>query len=169
MVLAHMLTAVVGTLYQRVQPNSEGELFAPSLKKTSSMTIELLTEAILSKEEMIKSITNLVLSSIVTRVVYESEERNDAVFSSLSEVIDVFLDSKKENRERSLQDKLVIDSVVGELVDGITEVLAQPPSERIRVNDDDPDAEAIKDATSVCELAILAMNHIIMVRVGATA
>ena len=47
-----MLTAVVGTLYQRVQPNSEGELFAPSLKKTSSMTIELLTEAILSKEEM---------------------------------------------------------------------------------------------------------------------
>ena len=84
-----MLTAVVGTLYQRVQPNSEGELFAPSLKKTSSMTIELLTEAILSKEEMIKSITNLVLSSIVTRVVYESEERNDAVFSSLSEVIDV--------------------------------------------------------------------------------
>lgn len=164
-----MLTAVVGTLYQRVQPNSEGELFAPSLKKTSSMTIELLTEAILSKEEMIKSITNSVLSTIVTRVVYESEERNDAVFSSLSEVIDVFLDSKKENRERSLQDKLVIDSVVSEMVDGITEVLAQPPSERIRVSDDDPDAEAIKDATSVCELAILAMNHIIMVRVGATA
>ena len=63
----------------------------------------------------------------------------------------------------------MIDSVVGELVDGITEVLAQPPSERIRVSDDDPDAEAIKDATSVCELAILAMNHIIMVRVGATA
>ena len=123
--------------------------------------------ALLSKEEVMKSITDSVVLSIVSQVVSEHERRNEVVEKAVSDMNDVFIDSKQEHKERSLQDKLFVEGVVGEIVDGIVGVLAQPPSELLLLfSEKEEDDEAVSEAVGVCELAVRAIGRVIRVGVS---
>ena len=165
-VLAQMLTMETSVLLRRIQPLRGGHT-SFHVRHSLSFSQKVLNMALLSKEEVMKSITDSVVRSIVSQVVSEHERRNEVVEKAVSEMIDVFIDSKQEHKERSLQDKLFVEGVVGEIVDGIVGVLAQPPSELLLLfSEKEEDDEAVSEAVGVCELAVRAIGRVIRVGVS---
>ena len=56
---------------------------------------------------------------------------------------------------------------MGEIVDGIVGVLAQPPSELLLLfSEKEEDDEAVSEAVGVCELAVRAIGRVIRVGVS---
>ena len=162
--LAQMLVVETSVLTKRVQM-LKGIHSSFQVRHSMTFSQKVLDMMKFSKAEITKAITDSVVQLAVSRVVMQNEQRNEIVETVVSDMIDVFLDSKEEHKESSLQDKLIVEGIVSEMVEGIVDVVTQPPSELLLlVNEKDEDA--VSDAVDVCELAVLAMSLVIMVGVG---
>ena len=119
-------------------------------------------EDIVNKEEWVTTVTNDVIDSIVKNVIRYCEERDGIVEKAISTMVDIFIDSKEGNEEHTLEDDLVIKEVTDQMIDGIVDVICQPPAERqylsaIEITQD------IENTVNACELVILAISKLIMV------
>lgn len=161
--LAQMLVEETSFLTKRVEV-LKGVHSSFQLRQSLTFSQKVLDMMKFSKAEITKAITDSVVQSIVSRVVTQNEQRNEIVETVVSDMIDVFLDSKEENKESSLRDKLIVEGIVSEIVEGIVEVVAKPPSEPLLLFRE-KEVDAVSDAVDVCELAVLAMNLVIMVLV----
>ena len=138
--------------------NEEGQM--PSLFEVTNQT-QMIAEAVLNKEDIVRDITNSIVDSIVSDVVRQIEETKSFVEQTVATMIDIFLDKTQENKDHSLENEILVNEVVDEMIDGIVKVVCQPTSEPISI---DPSMiDRLKDAAQVSELLILAIAILITV------
>lgn len=119
-------------------------------------------EDIVNHREWMDKLTEKVIDSIVENVICECEERDCLVEKYVGNMIDLFVDSKEGYREHSEEDDMIIEKVTNELIDGIVEVLCEPPPERQFVSEIEY-TQPLQASITACELIILAMSRMIMV------
>lgn len=138
--------------------NEEGQM--PSLFEVTNQT-QMIAEAVLNKEDIVRDITNSIVDSIVSDVVRQIEETKSFVEQTVATMIDIFLDKTQENKDHSLENEILVNEVVDEMIDGIVKVVCQPTPEPISI---DPSMiDRLKDAAQVSELLILAIAILITV------
>ena len=119
-------------------------------------------EDYVNHSEFMKRMTNEILDSIVYSVIRNCDERNVIIDSTLSNIVDIFVDSIEGEKEHSFEDDLVIQEVTDELIDGIINVISQPTSE-IQPLAHSEDQLSIQETLNSCKEVILAISFVIMV------
>ena len=151
--LGWMLSRRSRTLYSYVGEDYETPLPPPEVSNTLEMV---------NKDELLQHVTSSLIDEIIVNVVRDVEDREEIVTHTVANLVDIFLDMKGDQGEYSREDEILVNEVVEELIDGVTEMISEEPMERIMIETSSETAE-LSESIALCELVLLAMNRLLLV------
>ena len=160
--LAWNLSSIAHSLHSHLENDIMDIPMNHSLYSSIQPDEEWIMEDYVNHSEFMKRITNDILDSIVCSVIHNCYERDVIIDSTLSNIVDIFVDSIEGEKEHSFEDDLVIQEVTDELIDGIINVISQPISE-IQPLAHSEDQLSIQETLNSCKEVILAISFVIMV------
>ena len=160
--LAWNLSSIAHSLHSHLENDIMDIPMNHSLYSSIQPDEEWIMEDYVNHSEFMKRMTNEILDSIVYSVIRNCDERNVIIDSTLSNIVDIFVDSIEGEKEHSFEDDLVIQEVTDELIDGIINVISQPTSE-IQPLAHSEDQLSIQETLNSCKEVILAISFVIMV------
>lgn len=160
--LAWRLSSIAHSLHSHLENDIMDIPTIHSLYSSFQPDEEWIMEDYVNHSEFMKRMTNEILDSIVYSVIRNCDERDVIIDSTLSNIVDIFVDSIEGEKEHSFEDDLVIQEVTDELIDGIINVISQPTSE-IQPLAHSEDQLSIQETLNSCKEVILAISFVIMV------
>lgn len=163
--LGWMLSRLSRKLFSFISDDHETSFLPPEVPMTLDMV---------NKDEILQNITVSLIEDIVVNVVRDAEDREEIVTQAVANLIDIYLDSKNDQREYSREDEILVKEVVEEMIDGITEMVCEEPSEPIIIetandtandtaNETTNETSELSESIALCELVLLAMNRLVIV------
>ena len=163
--LGWMLSRLSRKLFSFISDDHETSFLPPEVPMTLDMV---------NKDEILQNITSSLIEEIVMNVVRDAEDREEIVTQAVANLIDIYLDSKNDQREYSREDEILVKEVVEEMIDGITEMVCEEPSEPIIIetvnettnetaNETTNETSELSESIALCELVLLAMNRLVIV------